>query len=700
MLILVIGVPFSNAQSVPDWVKNTAGWWATDAISETEFVNAIEFLINDGIIEVNSSDVTDNSQGIPDWVKNTAGWWATDAISETEFVNAISFLVNVGIINIESEDQCVNDFLKFFDDKDMINDICQNHKQTSNLELSPYVNELRFNSLGLRGGEISEVKNSETYRIFVVGGSTTVSAEVSEEETIPGLMQKMFDEEGKNVEVINAGISGGTNISEGKLIEERIVNYDPDLVIMYDGWNDLSADYTIAGNIFTYENICAVSMKNNFPVIFTLQPIAGFGNKELTFQEEINALTGNDHNDFQLLQARSTYDYTSRELKILDRDVQMLFGDGKCDFHDLRGIFDQVKGPIYWDQGHTLQAGNLIIAEKFFDLSMKKLDPDFKSDFKFTELISKYNSQSIMNFLLDKLNVQEKSLDKDTKDELKIDFRKGKYFLLKSEQQDISNILVGNDLRNVDLSKLNLKNQDLTGANLSGHDLRYVDLSSTIIRGANLSYTNLEGKNLSGMDLRGIDFSNAKLKDVDFTGAIFSKTIQAGGKDCKDENVIVDLIKLFNCTAKVVENESFRNNFENADLTNAKFGKSLGQPRNQMIYFTNFENADLTNTDIHHAQIIGCNFNGANLDGMNGKQLSFLKNSFKDTKLNNFNIKETWFQMNSFESTQMKNGVFENITFINSYFPDADLQGTEFINLNASEDNRFHCKNNVICVEP
>jgi len=331
---------------------------------------------------------------------------------------------------------------------------------------------------------------------------------------------------------------------------------------------------------------------------------------------------------------------------------------------------------------------------------MKKLDPDFKSDFKFTELISKYNSKSIMNFLLDKLNVQEKSLDYDTKNELKIDFRKGKYFLLKSEQQDISNILVGSDLRNVDLSKLNLKNQDLTGANLSGHDLRYVDLSSTIIRGANLSYTNLEGKNLSGMNLRGIDFSNAKLKDVDFTGAIFSKTIQAGGEDCKDENPIVDLIKLFNCSAKVVENESFRNNFENADLTNAKFGKSLGQPRNQMIYFTNFENADLTNTDIHHAQIIGCNFNGANLDGMNGKQLSFLKNSFKDTKLNNFNIKETWFQMNSFESAQMKNGVFEDITFINSYFPDADLQGTEFINLNASEDNRFHCKNNVICVEP
>ena len=33
-------------------VKNTAGWWATDAISETEFVNAIEFLIENSIITI------------------------------------------------------------------------------------------------------------------------------------------------------------------------------------------------------------------------------------------------------------------------------------------------------------------------------------------------------------------------------------------------------------------------------------------------------------------------------------------------------------------------------------------------------------------------------------------------------------------------------------------------------------------------
>jgi uncharacterized protein YjbI with pentapeptide repeats len=95
-------IPSAFAESVPDWVKNTAGWWATDQISETEFVNAVEFLVKESIIQVNVSQTSETSDGVPDWVKNTAGWWATDQISETEFVNAIKFLIESGIINISS----------------------------------------------------------------------------------------------------------------------------------------------------------------------------------------------------------------------------------------------------------------------------------------------------------------------------------------------------------------------------------------------------------------------------------------------------------------------------------------------------------------------------------------------------------------------------------------------------------------------
>ena len=45
-------VPIVNAESVPDWVKNTAGWWASGEIPDSAFVNGIQFLIKEGIMSV------------------------------------------------------------------------------------------------------------------------------------------------------------------------------------------------------------------------------------------------------------------------------------------------------------------------------------------------------------------------------------------------------------------------------------------------------------------------------------------------------------------------------------------------------------------------------------------------------------------------------------------------------------------------
>ena len=52
-LILSTSINVSAEENrVPEWVKNTAAWWAMDQISETEFLNAIEFLANQGIIKI------------------------------------------------------------------------------------------------------------------------------------------------------------------------------------------------------------------------------------------------------------------------------------------------------------------------------------------------------------------------------------------------------------------------------------------------------------------------------------------------------------------------------------------------------------------------------------------------------------------------------------------------------------------------
>ena len=101
--ILLIGsiTSFASAEEVPAWVKNNAGWWADGTISESEFVQGIQFLIKDGIIVVPPTTVSaEKSQGVPDWVKSNAGWWADGTISDGEFVNGVQHLIKTGVISV------------------------------------------------------------------------------------------------------------------------------------------------------------------------------------------------------------------------------------------------------------------------------------------------------------------------------------------------------------------------------------------------------------------------------------------------------------------------------------------------------------------------------------------------------------------------------------------------------------------------
>ena len=94
--------PLPVEEIIPDWVRNTALWWSDDMISDEEFVNGIQFLINEGIIQVSSEPKSNgnSSQAIPDWIKNTAGWWATNQVSDKEFLNGIKWLIEEGILRI------------------------------------------------------------------------------------------------------------------------------------------------------------------------------------------------------------------------------------------------------------------------------------------------------------------------------------------------------------------------------------------------------------------------------------------------------------------------------------------------------------------------------------------------------------------------------------------------------------------------
>ena len=111
VVILVPNV-FAQDYEIPAWIKNNAGWWATDQIDDSSFLQGIQYLIQEGIMIIPPTESSADSDAIPDagqrtdafdqhvpsWIKSNAGWWATDQIDDSSFLQGIQYLVQKGII--------------------------------------------------------------------------------------------------------------------------------------------------------------------------------------------------------------------------------------------------------------------------------------------------------------------------------------------------------------------------------------------------------------------------------------------------------------------------------------------------------------------------------------------------------------------------------------------------------------------------
>ena len=93
--------PDSMRQKIPEWIKNNAGWWASGQIDDDSFVQGIQFMIKEKIIQITIVEPMDPQESIvPEWVKNNAGWWAEGTIPDGEFISALQFLIKEGIIKV------------------------------------------------------------------------------------------------------------------------------------------------------------------------------------------------------------------------------------------------------------------------------------------------------------------------------------------------------------------------------------------------------------------------------------------------------------------------------------------------------------------------------------------------------------------------------------------------------------------------
>jgi len=93
-----------NKIQIPEFFKNVANLWSDELVEDAEFVDWIEFLINEKIIDIPNlptSPVTDSDNAIPNWIRQNVGWWGSGLISDEEFLSGIKYLVEHGIITIQ-----------------------------------------------------------------------------------------------------------------------------------------------------------------------------------------------------------------------------------------------------------------------------------------------------------------------------------------------------------------------------------------------------------------------------------------------------------------------------------------------------------------------------------------------------------------------------------------------------------------------
>ena len=104
---------------------------------------------------------------------------------------------------------------------------------------------VKINADGFRDRRHERVKPSSTFRIAVVGDSFTEGSNVAFEDTFPAVVERelafcsMFKEQ--KVEVLNFGVSGYGTAQSYLLLRERVLLYEPDLVVLafYNG-NDVA----------------------------------------------------------------------------------------------------------------------------------------------------------------------------------------------------------------------------------------------------------------------------------------------------------------------------------------------------------------------------------------------------------------------------------------------------------------------------
>ena len=501
LLLIIISstVIFSNTDvygetdyEIPEWIKINATWWMNDQLSDDEFVLSIKYLINEKIIVIPQNSIIQKPD-LPDWIIHNAGWWHARIFTNSDISNFDSSYINEKILlysgglweNIPEDVDTPADYDK--------------HGFRTNIPSEIWNTESNL--------DIYEKKPVKTYRIFAVGGSTTFGVDVENHQTWPAHLENKFRELELdfNIEVINVGKNGSDTRDETKIIETYLIDFQPDMIIMYSGWND-SMQANAKPVIYPFDTlrnwnkICELGIEKNFHTVVILQPVTGSGNRILTTQESMVFVDTRPENFYFEPRVLEHLPIIGKNLNNLNNTCTQVL--------DFTHIFDYVQSPIYYDAGHTDSFGNKLISENIFSHILAIVSPN-------NENIKIKNYSETSKNLHPVVFAHSSDLSGKTFDNLNLSnavFYKTdlSYSSFKNTILDGA-ILKGANLTGVDLSKIDLSGKDLTGTILTGADLSGKDLTGTIFVHADLTGAILTGADLTGAILTGADLTNTTM---------------------------------------------------------------------------------------------------------------------------------------------------------------------------------------------
>ena len=499
---------------------------------------------------------------------------------------------------------------------------------------------ININSHGFRGQEVSLQKPENTFRIFGVGGSTMMgSGSLSDVTTITGYLQNEFNNLNLqyNVEVINAGISGAWSQTETNLIKTKLLKFNPDLFIIYDGWNDGgpesgwtenndNAKEIVSKWVNRWIEICNLGKENNFKTVIFIQPILGTSDRTLSEQEYA-----------RYIEPEWKDGNTLKRLKLIASGLDDL--QTVCDGAvDLRHAFDDINSPIFWDSGHMGNVGNKIISKKMFQAVYPLID-DSKIPISSSDVLHDVSESEITSVTTkDSIVKLKRFILQNYKTPLLIN----QLFIGTQEQLVTQQNVKGEDVKTIsDIDFSNLSNADFSKGYFPNADFSNKDLSKSNFSGAYLKNSNFKNSELLGtkffsVNMRGANLSNAQLENADFRNSDMVATV-----------------------------------LSNSNLKYANFDGAY-------LYNVNFRESDLSYVDLSFADINGVDFQGADMEFVNLEGHDLRRNFLMNTNLSNANLQGAYIETNYIQNAILVGANLSGATFTTKNFSGWNLSGVDF----------------------